>query len=247
MLALVDVWYESDGKAILKNINMTFEPGKVYAILGTNGAGKSTLAYVIMGLEGYRPTRGRILLDGEDITDFPVTERAKRGITLMWQEPARFTGLKLKDYLTLGGKNKVSDEEIKRALEMVGLNPHLYLERLVDEKLSGGERKRVELASVILLKPKYVVLDEPDSGIDIMSVDMIDHVVEELAEKGSCVVLITHREEIALKADYSYLLCRGIVLKEGHPGEIVSFYKASCDRCDHPNEPTERIDEGLRA
>jgi Fe-S cluster assembly ATP-binding protein len=238
VLELIDVWYEVEGKAILKGINARFEKQRVYSILGTNGAGKSTLAYLIMGLEGYRPTRGKILLDGEDITDLSVTERAKRGITLMWQEPARFTGIKIRDYLTLGGRRKVSKEELERVLELVGLNPALYLERNVDEKLSGGERKRVELASILLMKPRYTILDEPDSGIDIMSLEMIEKVLSELVNAGGSVILVTHREEIALESDYAFLICHGSILKEGNPSEIVQFYKNSCDRCDHPNEPS---------
>ncbi|PLV60157.1 ABC transporter ATP-binding protein [Thermotoga sp. KOL6] len=243
MLELVDVWYEVEGKAILKGIKAKFEEQKVYAILGTNGAGKSTLAYLIMGLEGYRPSRGKILLDGEDITDFSVTERARRGITLMWQEPSRFTGIKIKDYLTLGGRRPVPDEELYRVLRIVGLNPHLYLERYVDEKLSGGERKRVELASILLLKPRYTILDEPDSGIDIMSLEMIENVLSELVSNGGSVILVTHREEIALESDYAYLICHGAILKEGVPDDIVQFYKSSCDRCDHPNEPQKEMIE----
>lgn len=243
MLELVDIWYEVEGKTILREINARFEEKKVYSILGTNGAGKSTLAYLIMGLEGYRPTRGKILLDGEDITNLSVTERARRGITLMWQEPARFTGIKIRDYLTLGGKRKVSEDELERALETVGLNPLLYLERNVDEKLSGGERKRVELASILLMKPRYTILDEPDSGIDIMSLEMIERVLSELVGAGGSVILVTHREEIALESDYAFLICYGTILKEGDPSTIVQFYKNSCDRCDHPNEPQEEMIE----
>ncbi|MCD6551142.1 ABC transporter ATP-binding protein, partial [Thermotoga sp.] len=213
MLELVDVWYEVGENAILKGINARFDAQKVYSILGTNGAGKSTLAYLIMGLEGYKPTRGKILLNGEDITDLSVTERARKGLTLMWQEPVRFTGIKVKDYLTLGGKRRVSGEELSRVLEIVGLNPSLYLERSVDEKLSGGERKRVELASVLLMKPRYAILDEPDSGIDIMSLEMIERVLSEIVSSGGSVILVTHREEIALESDYAYLICHGTILK----------------------------------
>ena len=244
MLELREVDFEVEGKKILRKITMRFEEGKKYSILGMNGAGKSTIAYIIMGLEGYKPTSGRVYLDGQDITDLPVSERARRGITLLWQEPARFKGLTVKDYLTLGGKLSLKKEEMIQALELVGLSPLLYLNRAVDESLSGGERKRIELASVLLLKPRYAVLDEPDSGIDIMSLDMIKDVINWLSSYGGTPILITHREEVALETDESYLVCNGIILKKGRSQELVEYYRETCDRCDHINIPIEKVEKG---
>ena len=239
MLELIDIGFEVEGKKILRKITMKFEEGKKYSILGMNGAGKSTIAYVIMGLEGYKPTAGKIYLDGEDITDLPVSERAKRGITLLWQEPARFRGLTVKDYLTLGGKLSIKKDEIAQILELVGLSPLLYMNRTVDESLSGGERKRIELASVLLLEPRYAILDEPDSGIDIMSLDMIKNVIDWIFDHGGTPILITHREEVALETDESYLVCRGIILKRGKSKDLVEYYRTTCDKCDHINLPVE--------
>ncbi len=233
MLELKDIKYSKNGNEIIKGINMKFEKGNVYCIVGNNGVGKSTIGYIIMGLGDYKPTEGRILLDGEDITDLDVTERAKRGISLLWQEPARFEGITVENYLRLN--RSIKKEEIEKALRLVNLEPSMYMRRYVDKKLSGGERKKVELASCILLKPKYVIMDEPDSGIDIMSLDMIVRVINYFKEMGSAVIVITHRKEIALNCGYSYLICAGKVFLEGDSKKIVSHYEKTCDNCGHVN------------
>ncbi len=235
MLELRDIYLELGGKPILKKLNMKFEEGKRYTILGNNGTGKSTIANVIMGVEGYKPQSGRIYLDGQDITDLNISQRAQLGITIAFQENVRFEGIKIYDYLTLGGKIKKSLDDVKKALKIVGLNED-YTKRYVDAALSGGERKRVELASVYMLDPKYVILDEPDSGIDMMSIDTINTFINHLRERNVTVITITHREEIAIDCDYSYLICSGIVLKAGKPEEIAEYYKSMCDACEHPNE-----------
>lgn len=237
MLVLKDVTYRTLNKEILKTLNMEFLPGTKYVILGTNGAGKSTIGYVIMGLEGYKPSEGRIFLDGRDITDLSVTERAKLGITLMWQEPARFDGITVETYLTLGGRLGVSKSEVQEALEFVGLDPALYLNRMVDKTLSGGERKRVELASLLLLKPRYAILDEPDSGIDLMSLDMINNVINYIVQYGGTPIVITHREEMAYNTEYGYLICAGMILKSGKTQDVIADFRGTCEVCKHPNLP----------
>ncbi len=233
MLELKDIKYSRNGSEIIKGINMKFEREKVYCIVGNNGVGKSTIGYIIMGLSDYKPTEGKIFLDGEDITNLGITERAKRGITLLWQEPARFEGITVESYLKLN--RDIKKEEIERALELVNLDPSKYMRRYVDKKLSGGERKKVELASCILLKPRYLIMDEPDSGIDIMSLDMIVKVINYIREQGSAVIVITHRKEIALNCGYSYLICAGKVFLEGESSKIVSYYEKTCDSCGHVN------------
>lgn len=236
MLEVKEVKLIRDERNILNSLTASFEKGRVYAILGNNGVGKSTLSYVLMGLESHNDYKGKILLDGEEIDTLSVSDRAKKGISLSWQEPARFKGLTVKEYLTLGGKLRLSREELDETLSIVGLNNE-YLDRLVDESLSGGERKRVELASIMLVNPRVTILDEPDSGIDIMSMEMIERVLERLRDKGSVVIIITHREEIARMADEAYLLCGGRMIASGEPEEIVSFYRKLCDTCQHINEP----------
>lgn len=237
MLKLLNVSLSKDSKQILKSLNLVFGERETHVILGPNGSGKSSLAYTIMGLEGYRPTEGRIFLDDEDITELRVAERAKLGIHLMWQEPARFRGLTVRQYLTLGGKLKVSQTELEEILQLVGLSPNLYINRMVDELLSGGERKRVELASILLLKPRYAILDEPDSGIDVLSLEMIKSIVERIVEQGGSAIVITHREEVASTADVAHVLCDGRIIRSGLPNEVMKYYKSFCDVCNHANVP----------
>nr|WP_144380717.1 ABC transporter ATP-binding protein [Thermotoga profunda] len=238
LLILENISFIRNNRYILKNVNIVFQKGKVYTILGTNGAGKSSLAYLIMGINDYKPSTGKILLDGEDITNLSITDKAKKGLTLLWQEPVRFQGLTVEQYLTLGGKLKISNDQIDFALDLVGLSPELYKHRMVDGLLSGGERKRVELASVLLLNPRYAILDEPDSGIDIMSLSMIEKVIEYIVKNKGTVIVITHREEIAKISQEAYLLCNGSILAQGSPDKIIEYYKNKCDSCSHANIPT---------
>ena len=164
-----------DGKKILRGVNLEVGDREIHSIIGANGAGKSTLAYTLMGLQGYEHEEGSLTFDGEDITKLSITERARKGITLAWQEPARFEGLKVRDYLAIGAKGNggITEEKLKEALKKVDLKPEKYLDREVGEALSGGERKRIELASIITMKPKLAILDEPDSGIDVVSLKEI--------------------------------------------------------------------------
>lgn len=209
-------------KKILDDFSLTLGQTEVHALLGTNGTGKSTLAYLVMGCEGYRPSSGEIVFEGSVINDLRIHERAERGITMAWQEPVRFEGISVRDYLTL--MNKGSDPS--EYLEMVGLVPELYLTRMVDRCLSGGERKRIELASIIALHPKLAILDEPDSGIDMLSTHDIINVINAFKGHGSAVLLITHREEIVVIADKASQLCNGKIVYSGSPAEVADYYKS---------------------
>lgn len=209
-------------KKILDELSLTIERGEIHALLGTNGTGKSTLAYLIMGCEGHRPTSGNILFDGKVIDELKIHERAHLGITMAWQEPVRFEGISVGNYLNL--KNKEVDPAYY--LELVGLHPELYLRRMVDKSLSGGERKRIELASILALQPNLAILDEPDSGIDMLSTQDIINVINIFKKNGSSVLLITHREEIALIADRASQLCRGKIICSGNPEKVAEYYKS---------------------
>jgi Fe-S cluster assembly ATP-binding protein len=229
VLEISALTFETEGKKILDSFSITIEPSEVHALLGTNGTGKSTLAYLIMGCEGYRPSSGEIIFDGKVVNDLKIHERAKLGITMAWQEPVRFEGISVKDYITLKSK----DADPSRYIEMVGLHPELYLHRMVDRSLSGGERKRIELASILALNPKFAILDEPDSGIDMLSTQDIINVINAFKKNGSAVLLITHREEIALIADRASQLCGGKIVCSGSPGKVAEFYKSrQCLVCD---------------
>ncbi|MDP3104759.1 MAG: ATP-binding cassette domain-containing protein, partial [Candidatus Methanoperedens sp.] len=166
LLEIKDMTYGVKDKEIFSGFSLSLKPREVHAILGTNGSGKSTLAYLVMGCEGYVPTSGGILFKGKSINKLKLHERARLGITLAWQEPVRLEGISVRDYLTL--KDREADPS--KYLEMVGLTPELYLNRMMDRTLSGGERKRIELASIIALEPELAILDEPDSGIDMLSI-----------------------------------------------------------------------------
>jgi Fe-S cluster assembly ATP-binding protein len=229
LLAIKGLTYETGNKKILDDFSMTIESSEVHALLGTNGTGKSTLAYLVMGCEGYRPTSGEIVFDGKIINDLKIHERAKLGITMAWQEPVRFEGITVRDYITLNNK----DTDPAHYIGMVGLHPELYLHRMVDKSLSGGERKRIELASILALNPRLAILDEPDSGIDMLSTQDIVNVINAFKKNGSSVLLITHREEIVLIADRASQICNGRVVCSGSPEKVAEYYKSrKCLVCD---------------
>lgn len=237
MLRLKDISLVRGGKRILHDLDLEIADGEIHAVLGLNGSGKSTLASVIMGLGGYAPTSGSVHFRGEEITNLPLSERARRGITLAWQEPARFEGLTVANYLKVGRRpGRSSSLSPKECLAMVGL-PEKYLPRAVDATLSGGERKRVELASVLAMQPALAILDEPDSGIDALSVSCIVDVVRALARNGSSVLLITHLEEVAATADRASSLCGGTILRTGEPREVARFFRNHCMECPAAEEP----------
>ena len=229
LLEINNLTYTAGDKKILDEFSLSIESSEVHALLGTNGTGKSTLAYVIMGCEGYRPASGEILFNGKTIDELKIHERAQLGITMAWQEPVRFEGINVRNYLAL--KSKETDPSMY--LEMVGLHPELYLHRMVDKSLSGGERKRIELASILALHPKLALLDEPDSGIDMLSTQDIINVINVFKKNGSSVLLITHREEISLIADRASQMCRGKIVCSGNPEKVAEYYKSrKCLVCD---------------
>jgi Fe-S cluster assembly ATP-binding protein len=242
VLDLVDVGLSVGSKAILHDLNLHVLPGEIHAILGMNGSGKSTLASVVMGLSGFSPTSGKVVFWGEEITALPISDRAKRGITLAWQEPARFEGLTVAEYLELGRHGSPDGGPSPgECLVMVGLPPDRYLQRTVDATLSGGERKRVELASVLSMGPRLSILDEPDSGIDALSLNRILDAVRMLAKNGASVLLITHQHEIAASADRASSLCDGTILRTGDPLAIGRFFQNHCRECAQGSAPPGEI------
>lgn len=222
------------GNPVIDDLSLNVERGEIQAVLGVNGTGKTTLAYIIMGVN-YLPDDGKIIFEGEDITKSPISQRAKMGITLAWQEPARFEGLSIREYLGLGNRLKI--EEIEDYLWAVGLPPSQFLNRAVDASLSGGERKRVELASVLAMKPKLAILDEVDSGIDVVSLPHIVNGIVKMKSLGSSVLLITHNEDTVQIADKVSVMCAGKIFKTGAPKEMCQWFKQNCQVCGHINVP----------
>ncbi len=234
ILTVNDVKLTIDGRPILKGVNLVVNEGEIHAILGPNGAGKSTLASLIMGVNDLKsPDEGEIIFGGELLNGLEIYERAKLGVTLAWQEPARFEGITVEEYLKLSGRNN-PELDVVKCLELVGLDC-TYLNRFVDETLSGGERKRVELASIIAMRPKLAVLDEPDSGIDFASMEDISNMIKTLRDNGTTVLMITHREEIAEIADRATLMCDGRVVQTGSPKEVGEKFKTMCVKCEVRN------------
>jgi len=224
------------GKKILDDLSMDIWEGHIHAIVGPNGAGKSSLAFCIMGLGNYQHFDGDIVFKGESIKNVPIDERAQRGITLTWQEPARYEGLKVRDFLFAGARDK-SEEAIRKAMDRVGMSPDRYLNRAIDTSLSGGERKKLELASVLTMKPRLVLLDEPDSGIDVASLKQIFAAIQHLKHIGCTVILVTHSLEVLQQAEHAFLMCCGRIVDKGRVERLQVYFEKQCIPCDHKNRP----------
>lgn len=229
LLDIRELTFEVAHQRILDRLDLTVEQGEIHALLGSNGSGKTTLAYVLMGCDGYRPSGGTVRFNGTDLLALRLHERAKLGLTLAWQEPARFEGINVREYLTLGRPESDPDT----LLRQVGLDPARYLTRQVDKALSGGERHRIELASVLSVRPALAILDEPAAGIDMLSITHIIDIIRALKTAGGSVLLITHQEEVALVADRASQLCAGRIVFSGEPRETVDHFRGrTCVRCD---------------
>jgi Fe-S cluster assembly ATP-binding protein len=236
MLVVENLELKLNGKPIINGLDLQVDKGEIHGILGENGTGKTTIANLIMGTNNYRPTAGRIIFEGEDIAPLSVSQRAKKGITLAWQEPARVEGLTVRDYLSLSSNNGQTGQ-IEDYLLMVGLEPGQYLDRDIDATLSGGERKRIELASVLAMRPKLAILDEPDSGIDIVALPLILSGIAAMNKQGSSVLLITHSERVTEIAQRVSILCAGKIIRTGAPTATSLWFKNNCLTCPHINEP----------
>ena len=223
MLELKDVCFQvnedAKDKEILKNINLKLDD-RFVAITGPNGGGKSTLARVIAGI--VRPTSGKIYLDGVDITDYSITERAKAGISFAFQQPVRFKGLTVKDLITLASGKDISVAEACSYLSEVGLCAKDYIDREVNASLSGGELKRIEIAMVIARGTKLSIFDEPEAGIDLWSFQNLIQVFEHMHEKiNGSILIISHQERILNIADRIVLIADGKVRKVGTKEEVL--------------------------
>ena len=223
MLELRNISYEvnedNKEKDILKNINLKIED-RFVAITGPNGGGKSTLAKIIAGI--IQPTSGQIILDGEDITELNITERAKRGISFAFQQPVRFKGITVKDLITLAAGRNISTAAACEYLSEVGLCARDYINREVNGSLSGGELKRIEIAMIIARGTKLSVFDEPEAGIDLWSFNNLIRVFEKMYNdiRGS-ILIISHQERILDIADKIVVIANGQISKVGTKEEVL--------------------------
>lgn len=220
MLELRNIQYDVEGnKEILKDVSLKIDE-RFVAITGPNGGGKSTLAKIIAGIAV--PTAGQILLDGEDITNLSITERANRGISYAFQQPVRFKGLTVKDLLTLAAGKNTSVTEACNILSEVGLCARDYINREVNASLSGGELKRIEIAMIIARGTSFSIFDEPEAGIDLWSFNSLIKVFEKMHEKtNGSILIISHQERILEIADRIIVIAGGRVEKEGAGNEIL--------------------------
>ena len=223
MLELRNVSYSveenSTQKGIIKNINVTINDGFV-AMTGPNGGGKSTMAKLIAGI--IKPTSGQILLDGVDITDVSITDRAKMGISFAFQQPVRFKGITVKDLITLAAGKKITVTEACKYLSEVGLCAKEYINREVNASLSGGELKRIEIAMIMARGTKVSVFDEPEAGIDLWSFKNLIQVFENMhAKLGGSIIIISHQERILNIADEIIVLANGEVSAQGKKDDVL--------------------------
>ena len=205
---------------ILNDVSLTIEDHKLVVITGPNGGGKTTLAKAVMGL--VQPTGGSILRNGEDITGKSITERARMGISYGFQQPPRFKGLRVKDLLCLAsGREDLATEEACQYLTKVGLCAHDYIDREVDASLSGGEVKRIEIATILARKSGLMIFDEPEAGIDLWSFAKLTETFQAIHAKGEATLLIiSHQERIINLADEIVMIEDGRVARHGPKEEI---------------------------
>lgn len=214
MLEIKDICFERDHKKILDHISFKLDEEKFYVITGPNGSGKSTLAKIIMGI--ITPDSGQILFHGEDITSLSVSERASKGLAFAFQQPVKFKGITVFDLLNIATKKKLDKKGACEILSKVGLCAREYVDREVNASLSGGELKRIEIATVMARNPKVAIFDEPEAGIDLWSFQNLTEVFKDLEEHSKGITLvISHQERILKIADQIILLEQGKVKEIG--------------------------------
>lgn len=227
MLELKNIKFEVSDDAvqnkntIIDNLSLNIDEGKLIVITGPNGSGKSTLAKIIMGIE--KPSSGQIFFDGKDITNNTVTQNAKAGICYGFQQPARFKGMTIKKLLDIAAGKRLPMLACNEYLAKVGLCSAGYLTREIDKSLSGGEIKRIEIATVLARNPKLSIYDEPEAGIDLWSFDRLTQTFGNIhnENKDKTIVIISHQERILELADEIILLDEGKIAASGSPQEIL--------------------------
>lgn len=220
MLELKNICFERDNKKILKNINLKLENDKFYVITGPNGSGKSTLAKIIMGIN--KQDSGQVILDGKDISNLPINERANIGIGFAFQQPVKFKGITVYDLIKLSAGKDITKKEACDILSKVGLCAKEYVDREINSSLSGGELKRIEIATVAVRNSKLTIFDEPEAGIDLWSFNNLIKIFEDMREKTKgTTLIISHQERILDIADKIILLNNGEIEKIGESKDLM--------------------------
>ena len=222
MLTLDQVyWRAPDGEEIVKGVSLEIAPGKLTVATGPNGGGKTSIAKLVAGL--LSPAAGRILLDGEEITGLDITERARKGIAYAFQQPVRFKGVAVRDLLEIAAGEPLGEEELCALLGKVGLCARDYVDRSVDASLSGGESKRIEIATALARRDaRFLVFDEPEAGIDLWSFANLIDVFRSLKEERSRgLFVISHQERILEIADEIVVIAGGRVRLSGSREEVL--------------------------
>lgn len=229
MLELIDICFERDNKKILDNINLKLDTDKFIVITGPNGSGKSTLAKIIMGIE--KQDSGKILLNGKDISNWSIDKRAKNGIAFAFQQPVRFKGISVYDLIKLSSGKDMNKMEACNILSSVGLCAKEYVDREVNDSLSGGELKRIEIATVAVRESNITIFDEPEAGIDLWSFNNLIKVFENIRKntKGTTLI-ISHQERILNIADELILMKNGKIEQVGSKEELYdkTFKEKTC-------------------
>ena len=221
MLELKNICFTRDNKKILNHVNLKIENDKFIVITGPNGSGKSTIAKIIMGIE--KPDEGQVIFNGKDITNKTVDQRAKLGFGFAFQQPVKFKGITVYDLMRISSGKELTKKEACEILSQVGLCAREYVDREVNSSLSGGELKRIEIATIMVRNPKLAIFDEPEAGIDLWSFQSLIHVFEKIQQtaKGSTII-ISHQERILNIADKIILMKQGKIEKIGEKDEMLN-------------------------
>ena len=230
MIELKNICFTRDNKKILDNINLKIDENKLIAITGPNGSGKSTICKIIMGIE--KPDSGQVIFNGEDITNLSIDERARKKISFAFQQPVKFKGITVYDIIRLSAGKEINKKQACEILSNVGLCAKEYIDREINNSLSGGELKRIEIATIAVRDSKLTIFDEPEAGIDLWSFNNLIQIFEELQKtQKSSILIVTHQERILNIADNVILVKNGKIEKIAQKEEILDSISKQGNCC----------------